>query len=185
MVANGQIRVGEGEPLAEALDVDVHLDRVADPGRRREVGRHADRGERRRRRLGGRRAISERDVGEAQQEPAVSGAARVNVLWQHAQPDDESVALLPIKDRPDQIRNGLVRNSGAKPGGISSGFASLSMVSPIGEATDILWFVPGYDSAMRDRFMLSVAGRSNATARMLQLISSADAVDSPERDPWA
>src|SRR5262249_39151779 len=85
----------------------MRVDPVAELRRPDEVGGNARGGERGRRILAERGAVAERDVEQREQQSAVRAAARVGVLGQDAQPDDEpAVRLLAVEQRADRLEEG-------------------------------------------------------------------------------
>src|SRR5262249_58696403 len=82
----------------------MRVDPVAELRRPDEVGGNARGGERGRRILAERGAVAERDVEQREQQSAVRAAARVGVLGQDAQPDDEpAVRFLAVEQRADRL----------------------------------------------------------------------------------
>src|ERR1700730_9093879 len=96
-----EIAIGEGQPAADLVYVDMGLDPVADLGPALEVGGDAGGRQHRRGRLASSCAIAQRDVAHRHQETAMGAAARVGVLGLDAQPDHErAVVVRLVEERP-------------------------------------------------------------------------------------
>ena len=117
LAVHHQERVREGEPAADLLHLDMRLDPVADFGAADEIRREV-RGDQ-----AGRAGSRSTPRGSRARCRAASSAgrhARRRARWrasQHAQADDEAAAGPCDRTAGRTVsRNGLVRNSGSKPG---------------------------------------------------------------------
>src|SRR5882757_2549894 len=92
------VAIGKGKPAADLVHVDMRLDPVANARGAGEVGRHTGRRQHGWRPGARRRAVTERDIAQRHQQPAMRAATSVGMTWQDPQADDERRVGVPAHE---------------------------------------------------------------------------------------